>query len=1605
MRSGHHPLLLTILFRNALCVRPNLNDERLVSTLGGDGNHVSNVNVTCPTAIPSETSRFDFELTPEKVYDWLRWYYNPNSHYSLHRTAECNGLIDVSVTVFLMMDSENPFESKVSIVLGDEVMLQPHLQMQPMYVCNSPTLYENMDAQAQGAKVVAAVNRNRQCFCRLNLRTLRHQKPLRRHFMDIPWETWNWLVPERCIMAAIWFLESKLSPQSSGSVTKKAKLVSIRDARLKMLLQLEDVDSTYGPFCPNVLAAFDICYLAMLVIVLILPIGLAIVVSRKLPDTWRLEDADVTKTFKIDDPVQLCRAWGLQIGAFVGFILALQGVAIRFIIDPKLLPFIIGFSMLVGLLGLFQMMNTFCRAQLANAALAHGLQVCWGSSKGRFSVLIANASFAPAVAASCCFILIGAASNNLGLTVTAGIVMIPAALGIAKAVVFLREKEMGLQRSLVPAFVSEVFASAENVSSQKAQVPSDKRGSLRRLSGKAFLNCCRFDENPHTKGTEDLNSADEDSDDDDAFQLLCDLPWHGRAVWRLAGTRIAWLNPLLLALLTFLILGTSSARFAVIVCTPPALLDFQPATGQLAPQFRKGRRHYAWFRDLTLKEEMEVFSYTKISRVELNDSLNSGVNVGFWDRSKEGCITNCTVQSDQLGLVQKTYTVADVPVHVAPATVRLRVGNFDRCVWFSMLKSTDHGFVPISVPGDVGSGINVSVSVSFRQFTNEMPVQFQQAGEDFTLDTVCRNKSQATAFGNMSCDETCEQEPRCLVAKELKNHCCFTWLPKLQSEEVCKLENAEVPLVQRLVAGRSVEGITLQGSAGINNAAAESHRLDKKSANKSTIEWTFPLKSSNFGDYFLHLNQLGAEATQKFGAMLTLSVGTPKMQGAMAVLEANEQEDVAVSIESDHEQNQIIHLSPNENFSFLKSGFSRKLHVVPLLADHSLSYKLICKTELKSDECQPLAEEEKLKLLFRKKCLSNQALGRWYDVCDGLFPARLLSVEVNLLNSSTEAFVEIKPSEERFNSSMGKIIVQPHFMSEELRVKMLQKDSKNDSCRVPGTMEETMEQLAPTPFACAVFEAKCRNLSFLDGETVTSTIPVLSKNKKRAGVLSSFKARLNNTQFATVALCAVEHPKLFKLKPKLITKMLGEVSINDLLTANQAGAKVGAHAWELIRSSLRASGRSSALDSFVAAITGNTTDDMVWAVLRGILYHSRGSLDLCSKSNIVEELTNAAMMMMDLGDIKSAQRFLRVVQQHNPKKYACFCNIILLQYVEDFREMRGKSLKKLSDLLVFQPTQAVIAAGNFLSQNDVKGLPDVPIFPTVRFISMADALPTHAMKFLATLPPNVKVVSLPRLNFWRTSGQDDFLAAWSGGVKGEVRPSLKRLVLSAPQNVESDAEWEGFFHLIVALWNAKIGELGLSNMVFHPDAPLYSGQLGKFRASLKPHQTIKALAFSCKLCGEMDPLSGYYGAPNCGAAACDCRPDLLVDLVVNLPLLQNLSYSLNSGLDPPNPPKPPKHLDDEYYGAPEAACLEHDRLVYLARALSDHKNLTHLELRGRAYEILPGISNQSIDKFKEIRVEIPSKLLQDEEVKSVMKREKQRFGPTLRIETRRIKAT
>lgn len=163
---------------------------------------------------------------------------------------------------------------------------------------------------------------------------------------------------------------------------------------------------------------------------------------------------------------------------------------------------------------------------------------------------------------------------------------------------------------------------------------------------------------------------------------------------------------------------------------------------------------------------------------------------------------------------------------------------------------------------------------------------------------------------------------------------------------------------------------------------------------------------------------------------------------------------------------------------------------------------------------------------------------------------------------------------------------------------------------------------------------------------------------------------------------------------------------------------------------------AGALDSLLAAIRGNTTDDMLGAILRGILSHF--GQDLCSQVGAGEHLKNAAMMMMNLGDIKLAARFLRLVQQHNQKYYLCFCNNIWSQYiVEGDRGMCGKSLVSLSRLSVFQPTHARIAA-HTLWRRLINVLPS---FPTVRFIEMVDASPIRALTFLAGLPPTVKVVS------------------------------------------------------------------------------------------------------------------------------------------------------------------------------------------------------------------------------------------------------------------------
>lgn len=156
----------------------------------------------------------------------------------------------------------------------------------------------------------------------------------------------------------------------------------------------------------------------------------------------------------------------------------------------------------------------------------------------------------------------------------------------------------------------------------------------------------------------------------------------------------------------------------------------------------------------------------------------------------------------------------------------------------------------------------------------------------------------------------------------------------------------------------------------------------------------------------------------------------------------------------------------------------------------------------------------------------------------------------------------------------------------------------------------------------------------------------------------------------------------------------------------------------------------------------------------------------------------------------------------------------------------------------------------------------------------------------------------------------------------------------------------GLLNWIAALWHAKIGHLELRDWVFQPKIDL---DLMKFD-HLKPHQTIKELTFSCML-RDGGRRGGRRGGGRRGGGRhrwnydeCDCRPDLLVDLVARLPLLQRLIYSLNSGLHPLKEPKQ------------NSSCLGHDGLEHLARSLSEHKNLTHLLLKGYAYEVLPKIS-------------------------------------------------
>lgn len=147
------------------------------------------------------------------------------------------------------------------------------------------------------------------------------------------------------------------------------------------------------------------------------------------------------------------------------------------------------------------------------------------------------------------------------------------------------------------------------------------------------------------------------------------------------------------------------------------------------------------------------------------------------------------------------------------------------------------------------------------------------------------------------------------------------------------------------------------------------------------------------------------------------------------------------------------------------------------------------------------------------------------------------------------------------------------------------------------------------------------------------------------------------------------------------------------------------------------------------------------ALLKGILEHFGG--DLCSGA-IGKHLGKAALMMMELGDIYSSERFFKLVLRENQGKLPCFCNTILRVYIKDgAREICGKTLRKLAARSLFQPTDALITRNALMNQYSRERLmTDVlPSLPMVRFIETTEPFPNDAMEFLAGLPPNVKVVS------------------------------------------------------------------------------------------------------------------------------------------------------------------------------------------------------------------------------------------------------------------------
>ena len=281
--------------------------------------------------------------------------------------------------------------------------------------------------------------------------------------------------------------------------------------------------------------------------------------------------------------------------------------------------------------------------------------------------------------------------------------------------------------------------------------------------------------------------------------------WQGRVVSGLTGSRVVWLNPLILFLMMAMMSYISFLRFGIVLCTPPTLQDLKPAHGILSPNFTPGRMRYAW--PQRGHSQMVTMAFEKSPTMEL---LPPAETHQLWSQSANGTNTNWTVKTTELRAFAKTYALTEIPVRIVPTTVVLRYGDFERCLWFSMLRPSVRGGTEIAVPTDRGSNGScvqhasgnlscqtLELQISFRQVMLTFPSPMDSEAHDLhakePIQTVCQPAR------NETCSRSCQFDPRCLFSHTTSFGCCFVWTD-VTNTSACFAESKGVPWSSRLVS-------------------------------------------------------------------------------------------------------------------------------------------------------------------------------------------------------------------------------------------------------------------------------------------------------------------------------------------------------------------------------------------------------------------------------------------------------------------------------------------------------------------------------------------------------------------------------------------------------------------------------------------------------------------------------------------------------------------------------------------------------------------------------------------------------------------------------------